>query len=230
MRNCSKSLLDLPAELRNHIYQLIFPGECIYVTRRGDEATRRPVIGDKYARAITQVCRQTRHESLAIYFHSNTFMFELGHLSYLENLSRWLEGRFPCLHYRADLNEIAVLYDNDWIEPTEMGPLLDQLRVIFDFAVLGLDLLISREVMARPIRRAALAMRAPPTSPAPSPSLIDTCITEAFRLGALAKHNRPKARAWSDAWSEAFKACYDTLDSDMIDHFKEPWLLLFIPS
>ncbi|GAB7345369.1 hypothetical protein MBLNU457_3716t1 [Dothideomycetes sp. NU457] len=185
-------LLDLPAELRNHVYELVVSGDCIYVTHRGDEVIRRPAIGDQHARAITRVCRQTRHESLEIYFQSNTFVFECPldiQFIYsqwewtLQNLRPWLEGRFPCLHYRDDVNELFVSPNLD-VSLTDMGTLLDQLWIIFDFAFRGLNHLVSLEVLARPIRRAALATQHPPTS-----SLLNICITEAFRLGVFARDN-----------------------------------------
>lgn len=220
LTHLSFPLLDLPAELRNHIYQFVFSGGCIHVCRRSNPHARLSYPGhwskgDKYARSITQVCRQTRHESLGMYFNSYNFVLQIPSIFELKS---WLKKRIRCQHYRAALNEVAI-FPYRKFPRTEMGRLVDQLEIIFDFASYGLDRLVSLEAMMRPIRRAALAMRKPPSS-----SLLDTCITEAFRLGMLTKHahlNKSERRA-------AFRPCFASLDRDMLHQFFHPYRLYFI--
>lgn len=220
-------LLDLPPELRNHIYELVVSGECIYVSWNFDDGvSRRPLTGDKYTRAITQVCRQTRTESLEIYFHTNTFVFECAqdlHSSYwrnraLSNLRPWLKGRFPCLHYRAAVNEIVVSpnLQQPW---TDMGTLLDQLWIIYDFAFREVYALISPEAIAGPLRRAALATQDPPTV-----SLLDTWISKILDQGAFAREIRLKETDRMRLFDSFSR------DRDMVGFFPETWHLRFVPA
>ena len=68
--------LDLPAELRNSVYELVVQGR----DRDADTKTPIRVVGGEFCIGyhqpnITRVCRQTRREALFVFYRENTFTF-----------------------------------------------------------------------------------------------------------------------------------------------------------
>lgn len=68
--NANVALLKLPAEIRNHIYQLTLLEDQPIKVQSGDNAFPHP--------GILTACKQLRKETKRMYYRCNTFDFILG--------------------------------------------------------------------------------------------------------------------------------------------------------
>jgi hypothetical protein len=108
-------LLDLPAELRNHIYDwLLIPGaseeddDYGIVTIRYDSKIKlrwKPP-------PITQISRQVRRETTTIYYGENTFRITLSPRDVRQPLHPWLRALSP--EIRGMLRDIQLDLDYDY--------------------------------------------------------------------------------------------------------------------
>jgi len=112
-------------------------------------------------RAITQVCKQVRKESLPIYFHNNTFVLPGGLVDpegkgdRLQHLQPWLQDRVPS-YCTSALNEVVVPYSTRTLTHRGcMGTMDTQVPTVLEFIQRGLDKLLPVEALLRPIRRSA---------------------------------------------------------------------------
>lgn len=75
------NLLELPAEIRNRIFELVLTsGKPLLVRRKDGPGFRHP------NRALLQVCRLTRTDGLGLYYSNNQFIISSNH-----DLGDWLD-------------------------------------------------------------------------------------------------------------------------------------------
>lgn len=174
-------LLNLPAEIRNYVYGYILPQGRIVV--RDARPPYRPSPSISLPRAITQVCRQLRHETLSMYFYNNMFVMDYGRTparSFAATTLRdRIKTRFPP-GSASFLQQVMLPCDSRIYQEMGghklFGPLTIQLFLLL-FEVVRLDLPFPLEALLRPIRR-MYRMRA---------SLLDELIQETIHRSSLMK-------------------------------------------
>lgn len=90
-------LFDLPAELRNKIYQLVLidPRDSLIELQRPDRWLKRynkDEIVPWREPALLRTCRTLQREASAIFYKNHSFMVRLGFFSDIKYLTRWLSG------------------------------------------------------------------------------------------------------------------------------------------
>ncbi|GAB7345370.1 hypothetical protein MBLNU457_3717t1 [Dothideomycetes sp. NU457] len=186
-------LLALSAELRNEIYRLVLRrGRIVVQITFGDEVKNYPHDAVP-TRALTQVCRQIRQETLPIYFRDNKFVIRSDFRrspqfwsSMMTSkyrgaqevwcLKYWLEERVPaenlCNLKRISLPLVAA---NDfWGSTRSFGSLALQLDWFAESLCAGIDQLIPSSVLLQSMRETAAAYI--------PVSLLDKCIADYVSL------------------------------------------------
>ncbi|KAK3628798.1 hypothetical protein LTR56_018417 [Elasticomyces elasticus] len=87
-----KGLLALPAELREQIYELLVvkPRKCTITMLSNHDCFASEVSASQPA--ISYVCHQLRHETLATFYSNNIFLAEVSDRTDLETALRWLSA------------------------------------------------------------------------------------------------------------------------------------------
>lgn len=133
--------LDLPPELRNRIYEFVLLPGRIMVSRRGSAS---PGSDSRSPRAIIQVCRQVRKESLPMYLHNNTFVlahdFRCNGHGCLQYLQSWLQDCVPA-DCRFAPKEVIIPYDiRSFAHSGQIArAFITQAIILGQFVTVGLD-------------------------------------------------------------------------------------------
>jgi len=174
-----KGLLGLPAELRNCIYGYVLPrGRIVILQEHWPWVSTSPCP----PRAITQVSRQLRHETLPIYFHNNLFI--MGYVLCKEEidtagapfLKKWIEGRIPPGH-TSFLKRVLMPWNRYWnghgdhfhtgarlkcqcmrwwpTHESGIGIMIDLLYRLSEFMCMDLNQPFPIEALLRPLRKAS---------------------------------------------------------------------------